>query len=354
MGSPNGETLAVRITVVGHASRRWRGAHSASEAAAANLRLSEVRARTIHREVEAIVKRELPSLPIETSQKGVGSSDPFPTAGEDNAGIDRSVVVMVDLVWTIPTYKAVPRPPYNVYAPSTFWTLKITALTGASGLGARASLMRIKIRNPFTRRELIMSGPIFGGDLDIGAGLFAKNPKADPFKLDPREIKQLHDGAVGNEVTFQTQEMDFSGWVLGGGRSVRLLHGHIKTGVTKSQTSFLQFTDVDTHPGSLVFDLKALGFSFGIPDVDIHVQAGRLTPENSPSDYVLATVSPDIVPTQSVGRHKEGFLLSFPTGRSGIGDLTPSQMRDLREFVIQRARGIRALAETMQVVAPTP
>src|SRR5580704_2065434 len=89
--------LAVRVNVVGHASPRWRTARNTAEADRLNQRLSEMRAKNIHAAVEEILKRELPSLPITVSWKGVGSHDGFPTVGDDNPAVDRSVMVTLDL-----------------------------------------------------------------------------------------------------------------------------------------------------------------------------------------------------------------------------------------------------------------
>lgn len=359
MGDPKLGTIAIRITSVGRASRRWRSAGSKAAAASLNQNLSSRRAKTIYDQVEGIVKRELPNLPIALRERALGSTSPFPTAGEDNAAVDRSVVVMLDLVWDVPTYKRVPRPPRKIYVPSIYWELKISALAGASGIGARASLLRVKIRNPFTGNELSLSGPIFGGDLDIGLGIFKKVPKANPFKFDkPTDIiKQLHDAQVGKEVTFKTPLMDFDDWIKGAGGAngqvVRLVHAHIKTGVTKTQTSFLQFVNVDTHPDSLVFDLKKLGFGLALPDVDIQVQSGRLTAENHPEDTYLTPTPDDLVSSQAESKRLDGLLISFPTEKFSWKDLTPSQQDELRKWVLNKTANIRALAQSFDVVAPS-
>jgi hypothetical protein len=214
----------------------------------------------------------------------------------------------------------------------------------------------VTIRNPSTGNELSLSGPILGGDLDIGAGLFKKVPKVDPFKFDkPTDIlKQLHDGQVGNVVTFKTPLMDFDDWINGAsGQLVRLVHAHIKTGLTKTQTSFLQFVSVDTHPGSLVFDLKKLGFGLAFPDVDIQVQSGQLTADNHPEDTYLTPTPDDLVPSQFESKYQDGLLLSFPTERFSWKDLTPSQHDELRKFVLNKTANIRALAQSFDVAAPS-
>jgi hypothetical protein len=358
MGSPDNETLAVRITCVGRASRRWRSTTSSAAAASLNQRLSEHRAKTIYDYVESIVKVELPNLPIALREKALGSTSPFPTASEDNAAVDRSVLLMVDLVRTRSAEKIVPRAPRRVYVPSIYWTLKVVGLVGATGVGFRPSLLRVTIRNPLSGKELSLSGPIFGGDLDISPGMFKKIPKVKPFKFDkPTDIlKQLHDGQVGKEVSFDTPLMDFDDWINGAsGQLVRVVHTHIKTGVTKTQTTFLQFVSVDTHPGSLVFDLKKLGFRLGMPDLDIQVQSGILTADNHPEDTVLTPTPDDRVPVQVITNHADGILVSFPTGKSSWKDLTSSQRDEIRRFLMNAVAGIRALADTsFDVVVPPP
>ncbi|MBR0856902.1 hypothetical protein [Bradyrhizobium liaoningense] len=356
MGIPKDGTISVRITCVGHASRRWRSARTKAAASALNQRLSELRAKTIYDQVDPIVKMQLPGLPIALGQRAVGSTEPFPTVSEDNAAIDRSVVLMVDLVWTgTGGYKKVPRPPRLIYAPSTLWELKIAALFGASGIGFKSSLLRVKIKNLNTGRELSLFGPIFGGDLTIGPGMFKKVPKVKPVNFDKVDPKQLRDAQVGKPVVFTTPLMDFEDWINGSeGQLVRLVHAHLKTGVTKSQTSFLQFVGVDTHPGSLVFDLKALGFSLGIPEVSDQVQAGKLTAENHPTDMYLVDTPDDTIPIQVAQHRSEGILISFPTEKHQWKDLSSSQQDEVRRFVLNRTAAIRALADFKDVVAPTP
>jgi hypothetical protein len=348
MGVPYSETLAIRITAEGHASRRWRTARSASEASRLNERLSDARARTIRAEITRIINGLNPFFPIAPEAKGVGSRHPFPTASENNASVDRSVLVMVDLVRTRLIDKQVARPPRLVYGPSTSWSLTIASLLGGSAFGARGSFLRVKLQNNSTHRELSLAGDMVGGDLAIGPSTFGKG--GNPFKFDPRLVPNA---PVGNIVTFDTEPMDFQDWSRGGQR-VRLVHTQLKTGITKSRTSFLQFVGVDTHPGSLVFDLKALGFSLGIPDVDIYVLTGTLQAENSPGDYVLTDTPPDVIPVLITSRFKDGIFLSFATGKFELKDLTNLQRQQLVEYVTSKARAIADLAKTFHVDPASP
>ena len=72
------DRLTVQIACVGHASRRWKGAQSASWAEMFNQSLSEAPVQTVRKATEAIVKQELPDLPIVIASRVVGSNEPFP------------------------------------------------------------------------------------------------------------------------------------------------------------------------------------------------------------------------------------------------------------------------------------
>jgi hypothetical protein len=321
-------------------------ASNRTEANRLNQLLSEVRARNVHKAVEDIVKRELPALPIEVPAKGVGSRELFPTAGEDNAAVDRCVVLMVDLTSTLPVLKSMPRSPRLVYAPSTFWVLKVVSMAGQSGVGARAVFLRFILRNPFSGREITFSGWLAGGALS--------GPKASNlFQFDKPDPRQLLGKQVGDQVTFMTPEpMDFDDWIRDG-QSVRLFHTQVKTGVTKSNATFLQFVSVDTDPGSLVFELKPLGLSVGWPDIDLSVVAGKLPLEgNNPGDYVLTPTPDDVVWTQKVHHYNDGLLLSFPTGKSDLHDLTKGQRKQLTDFVTNKVRNIGSMVNIYNVSAP--
>ena len=183
---------SVRITVVGRASRRWRGARSQAEADRLNQALSEARAQNLRKPVEVILKKELPAVTIEAPAQGLGSHDGFPLTGEDNAAIDRSVVVSVDLITTIRGSRTEFRP-RKIYAPSKFWTLKVVSMIAASG-GAKIVHMRVTVRGSTTGRELTLAGTLYGGALPDRKKPFDFGKKDQPGK------------PVGNEVTFTTKE----------------------------------------------------------------------------------------------------------------------------------------------------
>ena len=156
--------LAIRIDVIGHASPRWKAARTPSEADRLNQRLSDLRATNVRKAVEQILHTELPRFPIKVPSKGVGSKERFPSATEDNAAVDRSVVVTVDLTTTTPGYKAKSRAPRRIYVPSKVWSLKVLDLARlGKGLPLQTAFLRVSLRNPYSGKEIKLSGKIYGG-----------------------------------------------------------------------------------------------------------------------------------------------------------------------------------------------
>lgn len=330
------DQLTVRITVVGRASRRWRGAQSQAEADRLNQALSEARAQNLRKPVEAILRKELPGIKIEAPAQGLGSQHGFPLTGDDNAAIDRSVVVSVDLTTTSKGSR-MERRPRKIYAPSKFWTLKVLSMVSISG-GAKLVSMRVTIRGSTTGRILTLAGTLKGGALPDPKNPFDVGKKDQPGK------------PVGDEVTFHTEEAQSFNYFVGSekGQWVRLVNAGVGL-VRKRETTFLQFTNLDTIPGSLVFEYSK---GWSLPKIDLGVATGILTVEGPvPSDYIDDTVLVE-VPNEHVRRNHDSLLLSFPTEKAGFGDLTARDRELLTDYVTNRARAIAALAESGFPVVP--
>ena len=328
--------LTVRIEVIGRASRRWRGARSPAEADRLNQALSEQRAQNLRKPVEEILRKELPGVKIEAPAKGLGSHHGFPLTGEDNAAIDRSVVVSVDLMTTIKGSRTEFRP-RKIYAPSKFWTLRVVSMVAASG-GAKIVHIRVKVRGSTTGREITLAGTLYGGAMPDPKSPFDFGKKDQPGK------------PVGDEVTFTTKEAEGFDYFAGSenGQWVRLVNAGVGL-IRKRETTFLQFTGLDTEPGSLVFDYSK---GWSLPNIDLGVATGFLEVEGAvPSDYIDGTTMVE-VPTEHVSHHYDGLLLSFPTEKAGLGDLTAKDRERLTNFVTNKARNIAALADSGYVVAP--
>ncbi|MGC2414065.1 MAG: hypothetical protein WA459_15360 [Stellaceae bacterium] len=336
------DNLIVRLTVVGHASKRWLGARSQAEAERLNQQLSEARAQNLRKPVEDIIKRELPGVKIEVPATGVGSHEGFPLAGENNAAIDRSVVVMIELTTTHAGSRTEFRP-RKLYVPSKFWELEVVAMVDVSG-GIDGTFMRIVIRNAMSGHKLTLAGYLFGGYLD------PKNPFHFGSKHPPNPNDTLK--PVGNKVTFTTKEAEDFDFFIGSenGQWVRVVHAGVGV-IRKRETTFLQFTGLDTHPSSLVFEYKK---GWALPTLNISVVTGILKVEGPvPSDFVDDTKMVT-VPTQDVHHNYDGLLLSFPTGEAGLHDLTSKDQQRLTDFVTNKARAIAALASDGFTVGNPP
>ena len=120
--------------------------------------------------------------------------------------------------------------------------------------------------------------------------------------------------------------------------------------IRKWETTYLQFTILDTHPDWLVFDYSK---GWSLPKVDLGVVAGILKVEGAvPSDYMDGSTMVD-VPTRQALPSAEGVLVSFPTGKSGWTDLTAKDRERLTDFVTNKARNIAALADLNFKVVPS-
>ncbi len=340
--------LAVRVSVVGHASPRWRGASSAAQAARLNQALSEVRATNVRNAVEQIIKRELPGLPIQVPAKGVGSSQLFPTASENNAAVDRSVVLMVDLVTTDQSYTTKPKPPRRVYTPSKVWTFRVVSMARMAGIGYVQIHVRISLQNPFSGKTAKFSGWLFGGGPAVSVKDSFKISKSKP-SIDP----------IGKEVVFSVKEaMDFEDWSHGGpgqaqstGLMARMGKLEVKFGL-KTMMAYMVFPELDTHPDMLIFDSTSIGL--GWIGADGYVVAGKLHMEGNPGDYLELPSPADLVPITREHSNNEGILLSFPTGKAGLNDLTEADRKRLKEFVTNKALAIRAFSSSGYQVKSAP
>jgi hypothetical protein len=182
----------------------------------------------------------------------------------------------------------------------------------------------------------------------------------NPFNLDVEKDPRKWGKPIGEEVYFLTSKpMDFEDWIgFGGekGQLVRLIHGHIKSGVTKTETTTLQFLHVDHDPDLLVFQFAGLKFSLGIPEVNDTVLSGKLFAEgNNPGDFFETPGDIDVVEIQETSPYYQGLLVSFPTGKAGLGDLTREERKVLTDFVTNRSRAIAAFAGSgYKVTNPRP
>jgi len=377
---PGNGVFSVCITCEGHASRRWKAAHNEAEAATLNQRLSEHRARVVYDKVVEMVQHELPGFPIAVRERSVGSRHPFPTAGEDNAAIDRSVAIMIDLVWTRPEQKVVPRPLVKMWPKHVIWEARVIDYVVANAFTLEAGYARVGIRAPGANKELILGGMLYGVDLSVAD--FLASVKAGPAKLkdmlkfrkvvdlkklkdlkDPWKLKNILDkvnnrvttGQMGKTVSFSTPPMDFEDWRNNGaGQPVIFAHGEIKTGFTKSYGDDLLFEGVHTDPGMLEYGHSWIKFYKGTPDIDFHIERGVLKPENEPQDFLMVRDSrgPQVIDSEVATRTYDVILVAFPTEKADWKYIDYRQQRELRQFVHEKAKAIRARTVLVKPVPP--
>ena len=58
------------------------------------------------------------------------------------------------------------------------------------------------------------------------------------------------------------------------------------------------------------------------------------------------------VPTERVSHHYDGLLLSFPTEKAGLNDLTAKDRERLTNFVTNKARNIAVFADSGYIAVP--
>jgi hypothetical protein len=348
----------VRVTVVGHASARWRGAKSQAEANRLNDALSKQRAESIRIAVEQILKRELPNVKIEPStsgsgqgprgfelgSKGVGSGEPLRKGGPDeNEAINRSVVVILELA--TPRTAQIPKSrPGRIYAFSTTWTLKVMEFQ-VLAIGPGGGFIKLILRNPFTGKEMSASANVAGGGINVD---IIKNAFK---KLDPNRALKVGK-PIGDEVAFQTNRAmgfdDFDGQLIRVGKvELNLAIGIPKTKIGigyGAKLAYLSFESLGLKAELLPFDasygLRTSSWASGL------VFAGKLKLEGqNPGDWLDMPVFDDGT-YRSGDYYHDGMIVSFPTGLAKLSDLANQDRKRLTDFVTNWAKNIAVIAQS--------
>ena len=204
-----------------------------------------------------------------------------------------------------------------------------------AGLGAAHIFLRVAVRNPYSGKEITLSGQLVGGQ--------AATSVKDSFKFDKTNPRLK---TIGREVSFLTRDalffQDFDNVM------VRLGKAEVAFGL-KTKMTYLVFTDLDTVPPKdmLIFDHKSFGLGF--IKADAFLAFGRLKMDGpNPGDWIELPSPPDIIPTTRTHHVNDGLLLSFPTGKAGLNELTPKDRQRLKAFVTNKARAIAALSESFR------
>jgi hypothetical protein len=336
------DSKAVRITIVGHASARWRGARNVTEANRLNEILSNKRAENIRSVVEQILRREVPGVRIaagsslapgqhptgiQVGSYGVGSREPVLNPapakidpGENNP-VNRSVVLLLELTTTKHSSAGVSRPPLRVGARTKFWYGKVLNFKG-SAIGAAAYFFRLAIRNSVSNKVATYTGRLLGGGISSGVHL--------PTSSRP--------GVVGDEFSFATEKE--MGFVDFNGNFVRIEKVGAKLGI-KADVTYLTFLGLGKGAALLAFE-KGFGFGLGKPALDGVVVSGAIHMEGpDPGDWFEVDGGTDSVPVSSDKVQNDGLIVTFPTGKAGVNDLAPEDRRKLETFVVSWARQVR-------------
>lgn len=318
------DQFSIRMSVVGHASPRWKTAKNITEADRRNMRLSQQRAHNVRQAVAKVLRKELPGVAIELGEKAVGSRQPFPGPYSDNRAIDRSVVVELDLTTKSKSYTTRSNPPRRVFAPSKFWEVTVVDVTKVVA-GVALLMLRIVLKNYITGKEIVLSGKLAGGGMSSKVFDFGG-------KINPGAIGK----PIGDKIIFETPEAltfsDFDGQV------VRVGKVDVKFGIG-ADMSYLTFPLLHHRPELLIFEHHRL--KLGFPGAEGFVVAGKMHLEGSnPGDWYEVPSAPDLVPIQKTYTATDALVVTFPTGRAGLSDLTSKDRKRLLDFVTNKARNV--------------
>ena len=291
----------LRVTIVGHASPRWRSAAGDAQADRRNETLANQRADAVRTEVERMLREHLGrNVPIEinvslatgrddpdvgVSAYGEGSREALQAGGRDrqsNMDYDRRVDVQFDMTTAHEVSGGVSLPP--IQAETRHWSMSINEFRLLHPIAAVGGI-ELAIRNRETGKEFLATAKLYG----VGR-----------TGLNPFSMKQpLGTRRVWFDTKYPVSIQDFEGTRIEVSRiDAKLLIGETVIGV--------DFTSLGST-GSPVYH----EFGFGGPGGflvwgDLHLW-GDTTDDVAQTDVVAATVR---------RRTGEGLLIGFPTGKS--------------------------------------
>lgn len=319
---------SIRVTVVGHASTRWRGARNQEQADRFNQTLSDQRANSVRTYVENILKSKLPGVDIQSGTSlapgehpngvqvgwyGVGRNRPLvpppkfdPT---ENYAVNRSVVVALELITTTYGHMDVDVMPLHVNTDTPFWYVKVMDLRGGA-VGGAAFHCRLAIRNPLSGKVASYTGYLYGG------GVGVKVSKADPKE------------GIGDEVSIEAnREMGFDDF---NGQMIRIEKAGAGWGI-KGTVAYLTFVSLGSGAS-----MRAFQSSFSLtlkPTIDAYVISGTISMEGpNPGDW-LEVDRTDSIPVTTDKTQEDGMFVVFPTAKYSLDDLTKAQREGLKAFV---------------------
>ena len=314
----------LRVTIVGHASPRWRGAANDADADKRNEKLANQRAEatfaivatqlraclgqdvTIEKNVTVVPGMEQPDLVLNAS--GEGSRDALqdkhkPRSSDDD--YDRRVEVTIDLLRTldVATGRSLP----SEEAKTRLWSVTINRLRVVRaflGVGG----IEICIRNRKTGKEVLATAKLYG----------AARPKLNPFSTEEPTGRK--------RVWFKTDyDMAISEFE---GESISVERVDLRIGVGGSMLS-LGFPGVDRYGGA-VMDRE---FSVGMPS-GFYLR-GHLHLWGNTEDWIDKK---EVEHSTRDQRSEEGLIIIFPTEDYKV---PPTDTIRLEDFVTTWCRRLK-------------
>jgi hypothetical protein len=349
--------FSVRITVIGRASRRWKGTTSQATADANNYYLSLDRAKAVYEWLVPILKTNIrtPGVKIEPISSGppkglevgptaVGSAAPLVKGPPDeNAAANRSVQVSVEVIVTH-YFREFKTRPKRISARTRSWTAKVMDLTQVSAAlsGGRIDLV---LRNNYSMKEMKAHAYLAGGNVStsvVPSLTRGTGPIGDEVSFDANRTMGFDDF---NGVFVQVVEMAGSfaannpaipGWVpvLGGGPGV------------KTKGMYITFLNLGSRAEKLFF-YKNTSVTWGSSGAHYSLVSGRLALDGTnPGDWVEDGVIYVDIPRANQDTTMDGIVVSFPTEKSGVSDIAPDDQKRLKDFAISQAKRIDYFAES--------
>lgn len=320
------QSNALRVTVVGHASRRWRGAANATQATRLNEALSRQRADNIRALVEQLLRQEIPGVDIAPGTSstddlegvrlgayGVGSREPVqnpvrdPNDTLENDPLNRSVRITIELLTSEYRETGVSLAPHRVSAKTKFWYATVD-LTGMS-VGAGGFILNLTLRNSLSGKTALYKGKLFSGGIST------------PSRTKPKPGTEESSFYTDREMGFD----DFDDEV------VRIEKAGATLGI-KASVGYLTFPFLGPGARLIPFERK---IGIGIkPSLQGIVAGGwvHLWGPN-PGDWYEVDGGTGSVPYTAGHQSGDSLLLTFPTGKASAGDLTASDRSSLTTFV---------------------
>jgi hypothetical protein len=323
------------VTIVGHASPRWKGASTKEEADRLNEKLAKQRAEVVRAEIKQLIHNEFgqnvkidfdmsraegehPSY-IGINTSSAGSRDTLAEVGGDrerNDEISRRVDVVIEMLTTKfhEVGRSVPAKRISTY--TKVWDVRIKRLL-VSGIvipGPAWGWVELVIRNYISGKEMLFRAMLYGG--------------GDPMPQDTpdKDVGQMRTFTLDEEMGFD----DFKGEYV----RIERLDLQLGLGVSRYYLSFPNHGEwkwenpfaLDSGPFAYMGQTFGPGFPGG------YIVSGSLSMVGTnPGDYYEDESSPtetSVITTKNLW--SEGLILTFPTESS---KLSPSEDKRLKQFV---------------------